>query len=99
MVTVMPRPTIVAGTIAVPLLVAALAWKSSRAPGGFYEREVYAMDSSVYRRYFFLSLGFALYFAIVYGMHRDAAGIAGLALYALIAVLYATSFLRGASDE
>lgn len=81
------------------LLVAAVAWKASRAPGGFYEREVYAMDATVHRRYAFLSLAFALYFAIVYGMHRDAAGIAGLTLYALIAVLYATSFLRGASDE
>ena len=81
------------------LLVAAVAWKSSHAPGGFYAREVYAMDAAAHRRYAFLSLAFALYFAIAYGIHRDAAGIAGLALYALIAIFYATSFLRGASDE
>lgn len=81
------------------LIVAAIAWRSSRAPGGFYDREVYAMDATAHRRYALLSLAFALYFAIAYVLHREAAGIAGLALYALVAVFYATSFLRGASDE
>ena len=81
------------------LVVATFAWRSSRAPGGFYDREIYTMDSSSHRRYAFVSLAFALYFAIAYALHREAAGIAGLTLYAFIAVFYATSFLRGASDE
>jgi hypothetical protein len=79
--------------------VAAIAWKSSHAPGGFYDREVYAMDSAAHRRYALVSVAFALYFLIAYVLRREAAGMAGLTLYALIAVLYATSFLRGASDE
>lgn len=81
------------------LVVTTIAWRSSRSPGGFYDREVYAMDSTTHRRYAFGSLAFAVYFAIAYALHWAAAGIAGLALYALIAVFYATSFLRGASDE
>ena len=81
------------------LVVGAFAWRSSRAPGGFYVREIYTMDSKAHRRYAFLSLAFAVYFAIAYALHREAAGIAGLTLYALIAVFYLTSFLRGASDE
>jgi hypothetical protein len=81
------------------LLVAAIAWRSSRAPGGFYAREVYAMDPATHRRYAVVSLAFALYFGIAYALRRETAGIAGLTLYALIAVFYATSFLRGASDE
>ena len=85
--------------LTVALVVAAVAWRSSRAPGGFYDREIYAMDATSHRRYALLSLAFALYFAIAYALRRETAGIAGLALYALIAVFYATSFLRGASDE
>lgn len=81
------------------VVVAVLAWRSSRAPGGFYDREVYAMDATAHRRYALLSLAFALFFAIAYALHLATAGIAGLALYALVAIFYATSFLRGASDE
>jgi hypothetical protein len=81
------------------LAVAAAAWHRSRSPGGFYDREVYAMDVRSHRRYAAASLGFALYFAATCVLALPAAGIAGLALYALIALLYATSFLRGASDE
>jgi hypothetical protein len=85
--------------LVVSLGVGAIAWRSSRAPGGFYDREIYAMDSTAHRRYAVVSAAFALYFTTAYLLHRETAGIAGLALYALIAVFYATSFLRGASDE
>ncbi|MBV9718952.1 MAG: hypothetical protein JOZ77_06515 [Candidatus Eremiobacteraeota bacterium] len=88
----------VAGSL-LALAVAATAWRCSRASGGYYDRDVYAMDASAHRRYALLSLAFAGYFAIAYALRSTTAGIAGLALYALIAVLYATSFLRGASDE
>jgi hypothetical protein len=81
------------------LAVGATAWRRSRVAGGFYDREVYAMDVRTHRRYAWVSLGFALYFVVAYALALPAAGIAGLALYALVAIFYATSFLRGASDE
>jgi hypothetical protein len=80
-------------------VVAAASFLRSRAPGGFFDREVYAMSAAAHRRYTFVSLAFALYFAVTYARHFDAAGIAGLALYAVIAVFYCASFLQGASDE
>ncbi|MBV9333444.1 MAG: hypothetical protein JO146_05510 [Candidatus Eremiobacteraeota bacterium] len=87
-----------AGTI-IALIVAIAAWRCSRAPGGFYDRDVYGMSESSHRRYALVSVGFAIYFGIAFALRLDAAGIAGLALYALVAIFYATSFLRGASDE
>ncbi len=81
------------------LIVAATATWRSRSPGGFHDRETYGMDASSHRRYAAVSLVFAVYFGITYARGLEAAGIVGLALYALIAVLYATSFLQGAPDE
>jgi len=81
------------------LSVSAASWRRSRSRGGFYDREIYAMDSRTHRRYGWLSLAFAVFFAATYALRLAAAGIAGLALYALVALLYATSFLRGAADE
>jgi hypothetical protein len=88
-----------AAGIVVASIVAIAAWRCSRSPGGFYDRDVYGMSESAHRRYAVVSLAFAAYFAIAYVLHLDAAGIAGLALYALIAVFYAASFLQGAHDE
>ena len=87
-----------AGIVAASI-VAIAAWRCSRAPGGFYDREVYGMSEAVHRRYAALSLAFAAYFAIACALRLDAAGIAGLALYAVLAVFYAASFLQGAPDE
>jgi hypothetical protein len=81
------------------LAIAVTAWRCSRSSGGFYDREVYAMDARAHQRYAWVSLGFAVYFAAAYALALEAAGTAGLALYALIALLYASSFLRGASDD
>jgi hypothetical protein len=88
-----------AAGIAVAFVVTAVAWRCSRTPGGFYDREVYAMSSSTHRRYALVSLAFAAYFAAAYALRLETAGIAGLALYAVIAIVYAASFLQGASDE
>jgi hypothetical protein len=85
--------------LAAALLVGAAAWRRSRSRGGFYDRETYAMDPLVHKRYATVSLAFALYFAATYAFRLDSGGIAGLTLYALIAVIYATSFLQGAPDE
>jgi hypothetical protein len=79
--------------------VAAAAWQRSRSAGGFYDGQTYGMDARAHRRYAGVSLAFALFFAATYAAGFASAGIAGLALYGLIAVLYATSFLQGASDR
>jgi hypothetical protein len=78
--------------------VAAGAWQRSRSAGGFYDAQVYGMDRATHRRYCAVSLGFAGFFALAYALHLYGAGIAALALYVLVAVFYATSFLRGATD-
>jgi hypothetical protein len=79
--------------LAIALVVAAAALRCSRSPGGFYDRDTYGMSASMH------SLVFALFFAASSLLRLETAGIAGLALYALIAIFYASSFLRGASDE
>jgi hypothetical protein len=84
---------------AAALAIAAAAWRRSRSAGGFYDREIYGMSARSHRRYAALSLLFAGYFAVTAARHLDAAGIAGLALYAVIAVFYVTSFLQGAPDR
>ncbi len=57
------------------------------------------MNPVAHKRYALVSLGFALFFAAAYAFHLASEGIAALALYALIAVFYATSFLQGAPDD
>jgi hypothetical protein len=79
--------------------IAAAAWRRSRSPGGFYDREVYGMSSLTHRRYAAVSLVFAAFFAVTSVRGFGTAGIAGLALYAVIAVFYGTSFLQGAPDR
>ncbi|HVN70047.1 MAG TPA: hypothetical protein VMU38_10420 [Candidatus Binatia bacterium] len=79
--------------------VAALAWLRGRSPGGFYDRENYGLDGPAHRRYAAISLLFAAFFAIASALRFEGAGIAGLALYAVIAVFYGASFLRGATDR
>jgi len=81
------------------LAVAAAAWRRSRGAAGFYDGDTYGMDRRAHVRYAAISLAFVSYFAFTSATHNVAAGIAGLALYALVAIFYATSFLRGSSDE
>jgi len=83
----------------IALIVGAAAWRRSRSPGGFYDREIYGMSGAVHRRYALASFIFVAYFAVAYALGLDTAAVAGLAVYALIALLYGASFLRGASDE
>ena len=81
------------------LALTLVAWQRSRSAGGFYDRDVYGMAPAAHRRYALVSLGFAAFFVVAYLLRASAAGLAGLALYALIAVLYAASFLQGAPDR
>ncbi len=79
--------------------VAAIAWRRSRAAGGFYDRDVYGMDADDASALRDRQLGVRrLLRGHVRIARAPAAGIAGLALYALVAVLYAASFLQGAPD-
>jgi len=78
--------------------VAATAWQRGRLAGGFYDRGVYGMNAAAHRRYAIVSLAFAAYFAVACALRVELAGTLGLALYALVALLYGTSFLQGAHD-
>ncbi|HKU82148.1 MAG TPA: hypothetical protein VJP76_08265 [Candidatus Tumulicola sp.] len=85
--------------IALAVALAAIAWRRSRVPGGYYDAGVYAMTARIHRAYAIAGLAFALFFSAALALHRDGAGIAGLAAYAVVAIFYATSFLQGASDD
>ncbi|HTU83753.1 MAG TPA: hypothetical protein VMF61_16615 [Candidatus Acidoferrales bacterium] len=81
------------------LAVSAIAFVRSRAQGGFYDAEVYAMTPAAHRRYAWVSLAFGLFFAIAWLRDFSTAGVYALAVYALIVIVYATSFLRGAHED
>jgi hypothetical protein len=86
--------------IVAALAVGTVAWQRSRAgSGGFYDEAVYGMSPLIHRRYAVASFAFAAFFAVTFVVHAYSIGIAGLAVYTLIAILYGASFLRGASDE
>lgn len=57
------------------------------------------MTPRSHRRYAAIGLLFAAYFASTFALRLASAGIAGLALYAVVAVFYVTSFLQGAPDR
>lgn len=82
----------------VAVALAAIAWHRSRGRGGFYDREVYGMTANVHRRYALVSLAFSAFFAVAFASAWETAGVAALALYAVIAIFYAASFLQGAAD-
>ena len=84
--------------VAAALVTAGMAWRASRAPGGFYDEGVYGMGRSLHRRYAAVSLAFALAFGTAFALHATFAGLIALAAYAVIAILYYSSFIRGASD-
>lgn len=83
----------------VALFTTVLAWRRSHAPGGFYAEGVYGMGPSHHRRYAAVSLAFAVVLAILFAIHATFAGLIVFAVYAVIAILYYSSFIRGASDH
>jgi hypothetical protein len=85
--------------LALACLTCAFAWYRSGAQGGFYDAEVYGMGPSAHRLYAAAFLAFAGFFAAALLLHFTTAGLYALALYALVAVFYVTSFLRGAPDH
>ncbi|MGC9990888.1 MAG: hypothetical protein ABSD52_00655 [Candidatus Cybelea sp.] len=87
-----------AAGLVLSLGIAAVAWRRSRTRGGYYDREVYGMKRATHVTYGAIGLAFALFFALALWLRLVSAGIAALALYAVIAVFYLSSFVRGASD-
>jgi hypothetical protein len=87
-----------AAGLVLSLGIAAMAWRRSRSRGGYYEQEVYGMNRTTHVAYGAVSLAFAAFFAAALWLRLVTAGIAALALYAVICVFYLSSFLRGASD-
>ena len=87
------------GGLALALFIAGIAFLRSRTRGGYYDAELYGMLPSTHRRYATISLAFALFFAVAWVFHAQTAGLIALAIYAVIALLYLTSFLRGYADN
>lgn len=85
--------------LALAFLSSLLAWRKSFAAGGYYDRDLYGMEASAHRRYAAVFLAFAFFFGAAFALHASGAGLIALALYALVAVIYTTSFLRGASED
>ena len=79
--------------------IALLAWRRSLGAPGYYDGMVYGMDARSHRRYCAISIAFAVCFTLMCVLHWTAAGIVALTAYAIVAVFYAASFLRGASDD
>lgn len=86
------------GGLALALFIAAIAFLRSRRRGGYYDAELYGMVPGVHRRYAAVSLAFAFLFAAAWALRAQTAGFVALAIYAVIALLYLTSFLRGYAD-
>lgn len=72
--------------------------RSRCGPGGYYESDVYALTAVSHRRFATASLGFAGAFALL-GAFPLIPVFPVLAAYVLLAILYATSFARGAQEE
>ena len=87
-----------AGLIA-SLATAAFAWYRSRGTGGYYDADVYAMTAGTHRGVALAALASSVFFAATLALRMESVAIVGLALYVVGAVLYGTSFLRGASDD
>lgn len=82
------------------LLLAAAAYLRGRTAGGFYDAEVYGMTPDAHRRYAAIALAFALaFFAVALWWPRGVATIWLGAAFVLFAVIYITSFLRGAAES
>jgi hypothetical protein len=84
--------------LALALLISTAAYVRSRAHGGYYDAQVYGMVPSTHRRYGAAGLAFALFFIAAIATGARTAGIVALGILTLIALFYATSFLRGYAD-
>lgn len=81
------------------LLGIALAlWQSKSRAASFYEREVYGMTRVSHLRFAQISSAFAIAFTLCAFIPKLPA-VAVLAAYSVLLILYAASFVRGATGE
>jgi hypothetical protein len=81
------------------LFSAIFAWlRSTHATGNYYAGDVYGMSRATHRRYAYAGAAFAAVFTAALFVH-EIPTVPLLALYALIAIFYFSSFARGFSDE
>jgi hypothetical protein len=85
------------GAICAAALAAFAFWRS-RQPGGHYDDEIYGMTHVSHIRYTLAALGFAILFAVSAYTQNTTLLLPIGAAFALLAVFYGTSFLRGFSD-
>ena len=79
-------------------LLALAAFGRRRRPGTYYDRDVYGMTASSHARYALVFAGFTALFAAA-AFLPGFPTLPALAVFAVVALVYATSFLRGASGE
>jgi hypothetical protein len=87
-----------AGLVLAAAVAALSTAMANRPPNNYYAGEIYGMMPAVHRRYALVSLLFAGLFAAAMRA-RGIPQTAVFAGYTLIVLFYATSFLRGFSDE
>jgi hypothetical protein len=81
------------------LLGVALAlWRSKSQAATFYEREVYGMTRASHLRFAQISSAFAIAFTLCVFIPKLPA-VAFLAAYSVLLILYAATFVRGATGE
>jgi alkylation response protein AidB-like acyl-CoA dehydrogenase len=85
--------------IAASLLLAAVAFARSRAAGGFYDAEVYAMTPQTHRRYAAIAVACAAAFATCLLPPFAPLLFWAGAAFTVLAVFYLTSYLRGAHEQ
>jgi hypothetical protein len=85
--------------IVLSLLLAGFAFSRSRAPGGFYDAEVYEMTAAAHRRVAMVAGCFALGFAATWALRASGPSLWIFALFVVGSVLYLTSFLRGFTEN
>lgn len=73
-------------------------FRSRRAPSNFYEADVYGMTPALHIRYAFVSLLFAVTFAVSLFM-PSIPSVPVLGGFAVLFIFYFSTFLRGFSDE
>jgi len=85
--------------IALAACMAGVALAQSRGSDAqYYSREVYGMNARSHKKWAFAALGFVLLFALSAILHHDY-DIMIAAAFAVIAILYFASFVRGYSSE
>ena len=86
------------GGVALSVLVATVAGRALQRPSGFYESEVYGLDCAMHRRIALAACAAAVGFTLAACVVRLPSTVM-LGIATLAAILYLSSFLRGAEDQ